>query len=160
MEGKAHCALLTVARFQTAVLRRCLIQLISLISSRSLKHQKVMKRLQAGLLLLHIKTHASAQHRAEDRYSKYTCDRWKKTSFDWERTAFFLVVQCSCTCNKKKFPESLGSVRKRMPTGARIHSCCTLLGYGPDLPPFPLSYQQQSRRQMAVPQLTAICPLK
>lgn len=35
MEGKAHCALLTVARFQIAVVRRFLIQLTSLISSSS-----------------------------------------------------------------------------------------------------------------------------
>lgn len=60
MEGKAHCALLTVAPFRKAVVRRFLIQLTSLISSCSMKYRKVMKRLQAGLLRLHIKTHASA----------------------------------------------------------------------------------------------------
>lgn len=75
MEGKALSVLLTDTHFQNAVLRRHLIQLTSLISSCSPEYQKAMKRLQAGLLFLHIKTHASTQDRVGDRYSKYTCDR-------------------------------------------------------------------------------------
>lgn len=78
MEGRAHCALLTVTHFQKAVVRRSLIHLTSLISSCSVRCWKGKKRLQAALLRLHIKTHASTQYRAADRYSKHTGERWKK----------------------------------------------------------------------------------
>lgn len=78
MEGRAHCALLAVTHFQKAVVRRSLIHLTSLISSCSMRCCKGKKRLQAALLCLHIKTHASTRYRATDRYSKHTGERWKK----------------------------------------------------------------------------------
>lgn len=161
MEGKAHCALLTVTHFWKAVVRRFLIQLTSLISSCSTKYRKVMKRLQAHQLCLHIKTCASAQYRAGDRYRKCTCDRWKKhLLIGKEQLSSQSCHAHVCAIRKKINPENSHCIKKRCTPGPGFTSAALRQATGVMHRPSSPRQQWWARRQTAMPQMTMTRPLK